>query len=166
MVPQSVPQPLIGIIGAGSCSPEIDQLAYEVGVQLARSDYAVICGGRDGVMAAVCRGAKQAQGTTVGILSGTNADAANPWVDIVIPTGMGDARNLIIVHSAIALIAISGEYGTLSEIAFALKLNKPLVGLQTWQPVRPGLRAPEFPLVQTASDAVEWIQHAVAEDSR
>ena len=151
-------QSLIGIIGAGTCSPAIYELAFNVGAQLAQHHYPLVCGGRGGVMAAACEGARQYQGTTIGILPGTDPADANPWVDIAIPTGMGDARNLIIVRSAVALIAISGEYGTLSEIAFALKLKKPIVGLQTWQPIRPESTSPDFPLMQTAKEAMNWIQ--------
>ena len=150
--------PLIGIIGAGTCGPEIHDLAFDVGAQLAQRHYTLICGGRGGVMAAACKGAKQHQGSTIGILPGPDASEANPWVDIVIPTGMGDARNLIIVRSAAALIAVSGEYGTLSEIAFSLKLKKPIVGLRTWQPIRPACDSPDFPLVDTATEAVTWIR--------
>jgi uncharacterized protein (TIGR00725 family) len=93
----------------------------------------LICGGLGGVMEAACRGAKQTGGTTVGILPGDDRSAANPYVDIVIPTGLGEARNAIVVRSADALIAIGGAYGTLSEIAFALKAGKRVVGLGTWE---------------------------------
>jgi uncharacterized protein (TIGR00725 family) len=93
----------------------------------------LICGGLGGVMEAACRGAKQTGGTTVGILPGDDRSAANPYVDIVIPTGLGEARNAVVVRSADALIAIGGAYGTLSEIAFALKAGKLVVGLGTWE---------------------------------
>jgi len=83
-------------------------------------------------MEAACRGAKDAGGTTIGILSGTDRAAANPFVDFAIPTGLGEARNALVVQTADALIAIGGEYGTLSEIAFALKAGKPVAGLGTW----------------------------------
>ena len=154
-------KPLIGIIGAGSCGQNIATIAYDTGALLAQRHYTIICGGLGGVMAAACEGAKQHQGQTIGILPGALATESNPWVDIAIPTGMGDARNLIIVRSAIALIAISGEYGTLSEIAFALKLQKPIVGVQTWQPIRPMAHSSDFPLVETALEAVNWIQTAL-----
>jgi uncharacterized protein (TIGR00725 family) len=93
----------------------------------------LICGGLGGVMEAACRGARQAGGTTVGILPGTDRSAANPYVDIAIATGLGEARNAIVARSADALIAIGGAYGTLSEIAFALKAGKRVVGLGTWE---------------------------------
>ncbi len=93
----------------------------------------LICGGLGGVMEAACRGARESGGTTVGILPGTDRSAANPYVDIAIPTGLGEARNAIVARSADALIAIGGAYGTLSEIAFALKAGKRVVGLGTWE---------------------------------
>ena len=88
-------------------------------------------------MEAACRGAKSAGGTTVGLLPGSDRDAANEWVDIAIPTGLGEVRNALIVSAADAVIAVGGEYGTLSEIAFALRANKPVVGLGTWSLIRP-----------------------------
>ena len=84
-------------------------------------------------MAAACRGAATAGGTTVGILPGTDPAEANPWIGIVIPTGLGEARNALVVRAATALIAVGGGYGTLSEIAFALKGEKTVAGLRTWE---------------------------------
>ncbi len=91
-----------------------------------------MCGGLGGVMEAACRGAKEAGGTTIGILPGTDRAAANRFVDFAIPTGLGEARNALVVRAADALIAVGGAYGTLSEIAFALKAGKPVAGLGTW----------------------------------
>lgn len=124
---------LIGVIGGGSCSAELAAQAEAVGEGLARRGSAVICGGRGGVMEAVCRGAKRAGGLTIGVLPGGDPKEANPYVDIPIPTGLGQARNLVIIHAAAAIIAIDGEYGTLSELGFALKLGKRVVGLATWE---------------------------------
>ena len=124
---------LIGIIGGGSCSEEIAKVAEEVGEELARRGAALICGGHGGVMEAACRGAKRAAGLTIGILPGTDPGEANPYIDIPIATGLGQARNLVLVTAAAALIAIDGEYGTLSELGFALKLGKRVVGLATWE---------------------------------
>ena len=90
-----------------------------------------------GVMVAACRGAKSAGGTTVGILPGADHSAANRWVDVVIPTGLGEARNALVVRSAAAVIAVGGEYGTLSEVALALRLGTPVIGIGTWTLVRP-----------------------------
>ena len=92
----------------------------------------LVCGGLGGVMEAACRGAKEAGATTVGILPGTDRAAANAFVDVAVPTGMGEARNALVVRAADALVAVGGGYGTLSEIAFALKAGKRVVGLGTW----------------------------------
>jgi len=152
---------IIGIIGAGTCSPQTAQLAETVGYGLAQQHLALICGGLGGVMAAACRGAKDAGGTTIGILPGTNRAAANPWVDFAIATGLGEARNLMIVRSAQALIAVGGEYGTLSEIAFALKLGVPIIGLETWQLARQGQILNVIPEAETAEAAVAWVLQAL-----
>lgn len=106
--------------------------AFEVGRRLGAAGAVVVCGGLGGVMAAACRGAKDAGGTTVGILPGDDRAAANDFVDVAIATGLGEARNVLVVRAADALVAIGGEHGTLSEIAFALKIGRPVVGLGTW----------------------------------
>jgi uncharacterized protein (TIGR00725 family) len=129
---------LVSVIGGGIASPAEESQAEEVGRLLAQRGYGVVCGGRWGVMAAACRGAKSAGGITVGILPGPSPKEANPWVDVVIPTGMGEARNALVVASGEAVIAIGGEHGTLSEIALALKMGKRVVGLRTWQLCRDG----------------------------
>ncbi len=123
---------IIAVIGDSSCSPEQAKLAETVGEQLAERGATVICGGLSGVMEAVCRGAKSRGGLTVGILPGESPDMANPWVDIPVVTAMGEARNVAVVKSAQAVIAIGGGYGTLSEIAYALKSNIAVIGLNTW----------------------------------
>jgi uncharacterized protein (TIGR00725 family) len=101
-------------------------------------------------MEAACRGAKEARGTTVGILPGTDRNAANAFVDIAIPTGLGEARNALVVRAADALVAVGGGYGTLSEIALALKAGKRVVGLDTWD--IEGVERAESP--EAAVDAV------------
>jgi uncharacterized protein (TIGR00725 family) len=114
-------------------SGEEDSPAAEaVGRELAARGAVVVCGGLGGVMEAACRGAKQAGGQTVGILPGTDRGAANPFVDVAIPTGLGEARNALVVRAADALVAVGGGYGTLSEIALALKAGKRVVGLGSW----------------------------------
>jgi len=123
---------LIAVIGAGECSEEVYNQAIEVGQLLAESGYSIICGGLGGVMEAVCKGAKSVNGITVGILPGDKPEEANQFVDIPIATGMGIGRNIIIIRSARAVIAVNGKYGTLSELAYALQLNKPVIGLNTW----------------------------------
>jgi uncharacterized protein (TIGR00725 family) len=107
-------------------------VARSVGGRLAARGAVLVCGGLGGVMEAACRGAKEAGGTTIGILPGGDRAEANPYVDIAIPTGLGEARNALVVRAADALIAVGGGYGTLSEIAFALKAGKRVVGIGTW----------------------------------
>jgi len=152
---QSYPMPLVGIIGEREASPENILRAYTVGHLLAEHGFALICGGLGGVMEAACRGACDAGGLTLGILPGIDAAEANPYVQIAIVTGLNEARNLLIVRSALALIAIGGEYGTLSEMAFALKMNKPVIALYSWQPERPGVSHLTLYPVQTPEEAVE-----------
>ena len=123
---------IIAVIGAGEPSSEEASLAEEVGHHLARQGVTLVCGGLGGVMEAACRGASSEGGLTIGILPGDNARMANPYVQIPIVTGMGYARNVIVVKSAQAVIAIGGVYGTLSEIAHALQNNIPVIGLNTW----------------------------------
>lgn len=122
----------IGVIGGRQVSQEILGAAEEVGKFVARREAVLVCGGLGGVMEAACRGAKEAQGMTVGILPVSSAEEANPYVDIVIPTGMGFARNAIIINSCDGVIAVGGSYGTLSEMAFALQREIPLVSLKSW----------------------------------
>ncbi|GAB6284723.1 MAG: TIGR00725 family protein [Methanoregula sp.] len=120
----------IAVIGSAGATPEEYATAQAVGRLIAENNETLICGGMGGVMEAACKGAREFGGRTVGILPGTGN--GNPYLDIVIRTGLGHARNVLVVQSADAVIAIGGEYGTLSEIAIALKLNKPVFGLKTW----------------------------------
>ncbi|MBA7654402.1 hypothetical protein ES703_62280 [subsurface metagenome] len=128
----------IAVIGASQCSPREAKLAEEVGRELAKQGVALICGGLGGVMEAVCKGASLEGGVTIGILPGGSRHAANPYVQIPIVTNMGEARNVVIVKSAEAVIAIGGSYGTLSEIGHALRNGVPVVGLNTWSLSREG----------------------------
>jgi uncharacterized protein (TIGR00725 family) len=144
----------IGVIGSGVCDARTYALAEEVGRRLAEAGATVVCGGLGGVMEAACRGAKAAGGQTIGILPGPEPDQANPYVDIPIPTGLGEARNAIVARTARALIAVGGEYGTLSEIAFALKFGRPVVGLETWQLARGGTPVPAIVEARTPEEAV------------
>lgn len=114
------------------------RLAEEVGRALGNAGAVVVTGGLGGVMEAACRGAKAAGSTTIGILPGDQRAAANAFVDVAVPTGLGEARNALVVRTADALIAIGGEFGTLSEIALALRAGKPVIGLQTWELARQG----------------------------
>ena len=140
---------VIAVLGGGAVGDEIYALAERVGALLAKRGATVICGGLGGVMEAACRGAKSAGGVTVGVLPGGNRHAANPYVDIPIVTGMGEARNVIIVRSAQAAIAVDGEYGTLSEIAFCLKLGVPVVSLAGWD------FSPDIHVASSPEEAVE-----------
>lgn len=124
---------IIAVVGSGTASDELSALAEEVGREVARQGAILVTGGREGVMAAASRGAHDEGGITVGILPGTDSRDANPWVEIPIATGLGQARNVVVVTAAHAIIAVGGEYGTLSEIAHALKIGKPVIGLRTWE---------------------------------
>ena len=146
---------IIAVIGNSSCSPEETKLAETLGELLAQQGVTVICGGLGGVMEAVCRGAKLKGGLTVGILPGQDASMANHWVDIPVVTGIGEARNVAVVKSAQAVIAIGGSYGTLSEIAYALKGNIPVIGLNTWSLSRNGREDDSIIRVQSPTEAVD-----------
>lgn len=134
---------LVSVIGAGQAGPEALAQAQEVGRLLAGAGYGVVTGGLGGVMEAAARGAASAGGLTLGILPGVDPAAANPWCRVVIPSGMGQARNVLVVQAGLAVIAVSGGAGTLSEIGHALKLGRPVAGLGSW-PV-PGVFAAAGP---------------------
>jgi uncharacterized protein (TIGR00725 family) len=144
----------IAVIGAGDASAEETAAAESVGRALAEARAVLVCGGRGGVMEAACRGAKQRGGTTVGILPGTSRADANPYVDIAIATGLGELRNGLIVRTADAVIAVGGEFGTLSEIAFALKAGKTVVGLGAWELSRFGRPVDAILRATSPEDAV------------
>jgi uncharacterized protein (TIGR00725 family) len=122
----------VAVIGSGRCDQIIYELARNAGRALAQEGYRVICGGLGGVMEAVCRGVREGGGLSIGILPGDDTQEANVYVDIPVATGMGIGRNIIIIRSADVVLAVGGSYGTLSEIAYALQLGKPVIGLQTW----------------------------------
>lgn len=125
-------QPLIGVIGAGKCSGRMKTQAEEVGKAIASEGGVLVCGGLGGVMEAAARGAKAENGTTIGILPGERKNDANEYIDFPIVTGIGEARNLVIIKTSDAVIALPGKFGTLSEMAFCMKLGKPLVSLSAW----------------------------------
>jgi len=143
---------MIGVIGAGSCNSEVYELAREVGMGIAKMSAILVCGGLGGVMEGACLGACEAGGQTVGILPGSDKFQANPYVTIPIVTDLGHARNILIVRSSDQLIAISGGYGTLSEIGIALKLGKPVIGLSTW----PNIKGIQY--VTNAEDALNTVK--------
>jgi uncharacterized protein (TIGR00725 family) len=122
----------VAVIGPSRATDQEAWLAEEVGAALAERGAIVVTGGLGGVMEAASRGAKSRLGRTVGLLPGEDRAAANGWVDVAIATGLGELRNGLIVRSVDALIAVGGGPGTLSEIGFALKAGKPVVGLGTW----------------------------------
>jgi|UniRef100_A0A7C3WS13 uncharacterized protein (TIGR00725 family) len=129
----------IAVIGGGEADPAILALARQVGQEIARRDGVLVCGGLGGVMAAAAQGVQETGGTSIGILPDADRSRANPYLTYALATNMGHARNMIIVHSADALIAVDGSYGTISEAAIALKLGKPVVALGVdWD--LPGLR--------------------------
>ena len=145
---------IIAVIGGGQPSPEEAKLAEEVGRQLAKQGATLVCGGLGGVMEAACRGASSEGGVTIGILPGDSPKKANPYVQIPIVTGVGYARNISVVKSAKAVIAIGGSYGTLSEIAHALQSGIPVIGLNTWSLSRNGQQDNSIIPAETATEAV------------
>ncbi|MFC1915328.1 TIGR00725 family protein [Chloroflexota bacterium] len=144
----------IAVIGGSKCSPQEAEVAEEVGRELARQGAILVCGGLGGIMEAVCRGASAEGGVTIGILPGGNRQAANRYVQIPIVTNLGEARNVVVVKSAQAVIAIGGGYGTLSEIGHALRNDTPVIGLNTWSLSRNG--RPDISIIpaQNPSEAV------------
>jgi uncharacterized protein (TIGR00725 family) len=140
----------VAVVGSGDAPGEEVEVAEAVGRGVAERGAVLVCGGLGGVMEGACRGAKAAGGTTVGILPGSNRGTANEFVDVAIPTGLGEARNALVVRTADVLIAVGGSWGTLSEIALALRTGTRVVGVGTWDLGRPGIEP-----AASAADAVE-----------
>ena len=138
----------VSVVGSGA---EHEQRAEEVGRLLAERGCTVVCGGRGEVMAAAAHGAKSAGGTTIGILPGTDRRDANEWIDHVVVTGLGHARNAVVAASGDALIAVGGRYGTLTEIGFARILGRPVIILE------PGLDVEGVPRAATPAEAVDFV---------
>jgi len=153
-------RPVIGVMGPAACDDQIAELAHAVGRAIAERGAVLLTGGRSGVMEAASRGARDAGGLTVGVLPGAGAadSPPNPYVDLALYTGLGEARNWVNVCSSDALIAIGGGFGTLSEIALALKARKPLVLLGSWQFEMEGVS----PTVSRARDAAHAVELAFA----
>jgi len=149
----------IAVIGGGQCSPQQAGLAEEVGREIARHGAVLVCGGLGGVMEAACRGASAEGGITIGILPGDNRQTANPYVQIPVVTNLGTARNIIVVKSAQAVIAVDGSYGTLSEIGHALQNGIPVIGLETWSLSKEG--QPDNAII-TAKSAAEAVSKALS----
>ncbi len=131
----------IAVIGAGDAPPEVEALAREVGRLIAERGAVMICGGLGGVMAAAAEGAQAAGGHTIGILPSNDLDSANEYIEFPLATGIGEARNAVVVASADAVIALAGEAGTLSEIGLAMKLGRPVVALDAWPEIRGPIHA-------------------------
>jgi hypothetical protein len=145
----------ISVIGAGECGPDLEAKAMETGSEIARRGHTLVCGGLGGVMDAAARGASSAGGLSIGILPDAERGGSSTWLTCSVPTGMGEARNALVVRAGDVLIAIGGGYGTLSEIALALKASKTVIGIDTW--ALPG----DLPWgVVEASDPVEAVDLA------
>jgi uncharacterized protein (TIGR00725 family) len=141
----------VAVIGPSRAGAEVAEAAFQVGALIARGGAILVCGGGGGAMEAACRGARSAGGTTVGILPGPTRADANPFVDIAVPTGMGEARNALVVRAADAVIAVGGGVGTLSEIGLALRMGRPVIGLATWEATPPPGDAAAFAVERVLS---------------
>jgi uncharacterized protein (TIGR00725 family) len=148
--------PYVAVVGPGEASPQEVHAAEEVGAALAARGAVVVTGGLGGVMEAASRGAKSRRGRTIGILPGEDREAANGWVDVAIATGLGELRNGLVVRAVDAVVAVGGGHGTLSEVALALKLGRPVVGVGTWE-----VHGVEH--VSTPADAIERIAAVLAQ---
>jgi uncharacterized protein (TIGR00725 family) len=159
-VPRSAPW--IAVIGPGRCSAAEAAVAEEVGAAVAGAGAVLVCGGLGGVMEAACRGARSAGGETVGLLPGFDREDANGWVRIAVPTGLGEARNALVVRSADAVVAVGGAFGTLSEIALGLRAGLPVIGLGTWELARGGRPQPGIVAMEDPREAVAEVLRRLA----
>jgi hypothetical protein len=150
---------VVSVIGGHSCNPEVEQLAQNLGRELAKVVDILVCGGLGGIMKAVCQGFKSGGGLTIGIIPSYNKKEANPYIDIVIPTGLGLARNVLVVKSADVVVALPGEAGTLSEIAYALQFGIPVISLKSWD-------IPGVIKVETVEGAIKEIKKVEAKMSK
>lgn len=153
--PYDVTSPYVAVIGASNATEWELQTAEELGRLLAAAGCVLVCGGLGGVMNAAARGAEAAGGVSIGILPGDDRTTASRHLTAAIATGFGEARNAIVARSADAVIAVGGEFGTLSEIALALKMGTPVIGVGTWELGRDDLARDPIQRVETASDALE-----------
>jgi uncharacterized protein (TIGR00725 family) len=144
----------VAVVGPSAATPAEHGLGERVGRLIAERGAVLVCGGLGGLMEAAAGGCAAARGTSIGILPTTDRSEANPYLTVAVATGMGEARNAIVVRTADAVIAIGGEFGTLSEIALALKMGKPVVGLGTWQLSKRDTRVEAFVEASTPEDAV------------
>jgi uncharacterized protein (TIGR00725 family) len=153
---------IIAVIGNFDPPPHIYALAEEVGRELASRGISLVCGGLTGVMEAVCKGAKSKGGTTIGILPGGSPGAANEYVDIPVATNMGYARNVAVVSTGQAVIAVGGAFGTLSEIAYALSYGIPVISLNSWPLTVRGDGHPVGDGYVVADDPADAVSKAIA----
>ncbi|NQT95178.1 MAG: TIGR00725 family protein [Candidatus Omnitrophica bacterium] len=145
----------ISVIGSANCSEAEYKIATEVGAEIARKEGVLICGGLGGIMEAASKGAKDAGGETVGILPSADKECSNNFIDIGVVTGLGEARNIIVALSGDAVIAIGGELGTLSELCFAMKNKKPVIGIGTWELDKSYCSKVNMITAKTAKEAVD-----------
>jgi len=146
---------IIAVVGGQNSADELLRHAEQAGREIARRGHTLICGGGGGVMEAACRGARAEGGHTIGVLPGADRSDANSFIEFPIVTGIGYARNVVIILSADAVIAIDGSYGTLSEIAYAHQFGKPVVGLDTWSFAVAGIEDLAMLRASTAEQAVD-----------
>lgn len=147
---------IVSVIGGHRCSKEVELIAHNLGKKLAKVVDILTCGGLSGTMMAVCQGFQSSGGLTIGILPGYNKKDANAYVDIAIPTGLGLARNVLVVKSADVVVALPGEAGTLSEIAYCLQFEIPVISLQSWD-------IPGVIKVETVDEAIAAVKKRIAE---
>ena len=144
----------VAVVGGSKYEEKAATDARTVGRLLAEAGAVVLCGGGAGVMEGVCEGAKHVGGTTIGFLPGDDRGHANDFVDFALPTGLGEMRNMLVVTAADVVVAVSGEFGTLSEIAFALRIGKPVIGVNTWELAKDGQKNEAIEVADTPKDAV------------
>ncbi len=156
---------MIGVIGGERCSAAEGELAFAVGRELAARGHTLVCGGRGGVMREACRGARELDGVTVGVLPGDDRAEANEFVTVPVVTGLGFARNTVIARTAEALVAVGGRYGTLSEIAFALIAGRPVAALGSWRLTAPDGAIAPLAHCETAAEALDACERLAAEAS-
>lgn len=156
----------LAVVGGSICDAETAQLAEAVGEAIAARGAIVVCGGGGGVMEAAARGARRAGGTVLGILPGESTRRGNDYLSVAVATGMGEARNALVARTADAVIAVGGEFGTLSEIALALKMGKPVIGLHTWKIEPPQKMDRGIVPAGSASEAVRIAWELLASTTR
>lgn len=140
----------VGIIGGARPQPKFRDIAYQIGRMIAEKGAILVCGGLSGIMEAAARGAREYNGLTIGILPGYSPDDANPHIEIPIATGLGYSRNSLVAMNSDILVAVDGEYGTLSEIAYGCIYGKKIIGIGTWN-------IPGVSKAQTAQEAIDLV---------